>query len=509
MNQNTIVIFKNSVFLYLRMFLLLVVSLYTSRVILKYLGITDYGIYNVVAGIVSFVVFFNNTLMTATQRFINYTLGDIKGNTKGVFRASMMIHIILCLLLIICMETIGVWFLNNKIVLPPSRFNAAQWAFQTSVVIGVLSIIKSPYHAIIIAYEKMNVFAYFSIVEAILKLLIVYLLSVSDVDSLILYSILMLIVQFVVFFMYYYYCVKNFKSEICIRGKIDRYILKDIMKFIGWSSYGGFSMLGYTQGLNILLNVFFGPVQNAARGIAIQVENVIKQFRGNFQMAVNPQLVKKYAENDMAYFMKLMSFSCKFSTYIMLAMTVPLCFRVDWLLNLWLVDVPENTSVFVKILLIASLIDSPSTPFVIGIQANGNIKFHEIINGTLLLLILPLSYFALWYGFPSASIFIIYTFFMLVTFLVRIVIFSKLLKIGLRTIYHVVFEKIIIVCGVSFIVGYLTSVLFPNSLLSSILYCVFLFFIVLGISYILGLSTEEKNYAQSLASKMICKFFNK
>lgn len=509
MHNNTIAILKNSIFLYLRMFLILAVSLYTSRVILKYLGITDFGIYNVVAGIISFIVFFNNTLMSATQRFINYTLGNINGNTRTVFRASMAVHIALCVILVIVMETVGLWFLNNKIVLPANRFYAAQWVFQTSLIIGILSIIKSPYHAMIIAYERMNIFALFSIVETILKLLIVYVLSISNIDALILYSILMVIVQLIVFLLYYFYCLKNFHSEIYLRGKIDKQILKDIMKFIGWSSYGGIAMLGYTQGLNILLNIFFGPIQNAARAISTQVEGIVNQFRGNFQVAVNPQLVKSYADSNMTYFMKLMSFSCKFTTFIMLAMTVPLCFRVDWLLNLWLVDVPENTSVFLKILLIASLIDSPSVPFVIGIQANGNIKLHEIINGTLLLLILPISYFALWKGFPSASIFIIYAIFMFITFLVRIVIFSKLLNLRLNTLYNMIFKYIIVVCGLSFICGYFINELLSHSILGSLLYYILIFIVELVISYTLGLSSEEKKYAQGVTFKIINKIRNK
>lgn len=505
MSNTTTTILKNSLFLYLRMFLLLLVSLYTSRIVLKYLGVTDFGIYNVVGGIISFVVFFNNTLLSATQRFINYALGDKEGNVTVVFKTSMIMHAFLCILLIILMYTIGLWFLNNKIVLPPNRLYAAQWAFHTSVVIGVLSIIKTPFNAIIIAHERMDTFAYISIVEALLKLIVAYLLSTAANDTLILYSILMCLVQLAVFLMYYFYVIKNFQDEISYRCKINSQLLKDFLKFIGWSSYGGISMLGYTQGLNMLLNVFFGPVQNAARGIAVQVESVVNQFRGNFQIAVNPQLVKSYAEDNMTYFFKLMSFGCKFSTFIMLSMIVPLCFRLDWLLKLWLVDVPENTVIFIKILLIGSLIDSPSAPFVIGIQANGNIKWHEIINGTLLLLILPISYYVLSIGFPPFSIFIVYAFFMFVALVIRITIFSKLMKIGVTMIFNQIFKRIIIVCCLSFLLGCFFNEFIQDTIWGSLLYSILTFFIIVALSYFIGLSSNEKEYATSIILKLVNK----
>ena len=487
------------------MFVLLAISLFTSREILRCLGVSDFGIYNVVAGIVSFIVFFYNSLTSATQRFINYALGVKDGDVEGVFRASMVMHVILCISLIIGMETVGLWFLNNKIVLPPDRLNAAQWAFHTSVVIGVLSIIKSPYHAIIIAYERMNVFAYYSIIEALLKLLIVYVLAVGNIDALISYSVLMMIVQVIVNIMYYYYCERHFKIQIRLKGSINKQLLGEITKFIGWSSYGGVSMLGYTQGLNVLLNLFFGPVQNAARGIAVQVESVVKQFRSNFQVAVNPQLVQSYAEHNVPYFMKLMSFGCKFSTYIMLAMTVPLCYRVNWILNIWLVEVPANTDVYLKILLIASLIDSPSPPFVTGIQANGNIKYHEIINGTLLLLVLPFSYLALKFGLPSASVFVIYAVFMLITIIVRVVLFSNLLKIDIKSVYNLIFKQIFIVCAVSFLLGFVIDKVLPQGVAFSFIYCVLIFSLVILISYYIGLSVGEKDYANNIIKKLINK----
>jgi len=497
-------ILKNSVFLYVRMLLLLVISLYTSREILKYLGVVDYGIYDVVAGLVTFVSFFNNSLVSATQRFLNYSLG--KNNIADVFKTSFALHIGLAVVLVLLMETVGLWFLNNKVVMPQDRTLAANWAFQTSVVIGVLTILKTPYNAIIIAYERMNIFAYISILEAIFKLLIVYVLFLELIDALILYSILAMLVQFIITGLYFLYCKKQFPYQTAISFSIDNSILKEMLGFLGWSSYGGLSMLGYTQGLNVLLNVFFGPVQNAARGIAVQVEGIIRQFRGNFQVAVNPQLVKSYAENDFAYFSKLLSFGCKFSTYIMLAMIVPLCFRVDWILSLWLTKVPEHTSLFLKILLIASLIDSPSAPFVTGIQANGNIKYHEIINGTLLLMILPISYAALYLGGPAATVFIVYTIFMLLTLIVRICIFIRLLNISFSYIYNLIFRHILIVCCSSFFVGMVIHRLLPNTIFFSVIYEITVCLLVLAISYFWGLSVDEKYKAKSILKKVVNKF---
>lgn len=491
MDNNNKTIIKNSIFMYLRMILLLVISLFTSREVLRYLGIEDYGIYNVIGGVVSFVAFFNNTLQSSTQRFLNVELGTPNGDVQKVFNASFQTHLILAAILVIAMEIGGLWFVNNKINIPSDRMYAALWAFHTSIALAAFQIIRTPYNAVIIAYEKMSVYAYTSILEAIAKLVIIYILAIGLTDSLVLYSVLNLFIAIIITIIYYIYCRRNFK-ETSLSLEVDKNLLKNMGGFIGWSTYGGLSMWGYTQGLNMLINIYFGPAINAARGIAVQIESMVKQFRNNFQVAVNPQLVKSYAESDMNRFFKLFAFSAKFSTYIMLAMFIPIYFRIDWLLNLWLVEVPEYTADILRIILLACLIDSAVTPFVMGIQANGNIKIHEIICGSLLLLIIPVSYVFLEMGYSPLSVFWVYTIVMAITQLARIGIFCSLLKVSYAYVVKLIYLNISLVSISAFLIGYILDLIIQGSVIGNLSYYAIAFLTTIVCSYLFGLNRREK-----------------
>lgn len=297
---------KNTLFLYFRMLLMMGISLYTSRVVLKTLGVEDYGIYNVVGGIVAMFGFINGSMSSATQRYITFALG--KGDKKRlqtVFCTTLQIHVLIAGIIVLLGETIGLWFLYSKMQIPIDRMNAAFWVLQASIIDSAIKVISVPYNADIVAHEKMSAFAYISILEAVLKLAIVYVLVVFVFDKLILYAFLLLTVQILIRFCYSSYCNKHFE-ETKYRHIWDKALLKEMIGFAGWSMFGNLAAVLFGQGLNMLLNVFFGPVVNAARGIAVQVQIAIQQFVGNFQMALNPQITKTYATHKFESMHRLM-----------------------------------------------------------------------------------------------------------------------------------------------------------------------------------------------------------
>lgn len=308
---------KNTLLLYFRMLFMMAVSLFTSRVILNTLGVEDYGINNVVGGIVAMFGFINSSMTSATQRYITFALGKgEKERLKTVFSTSLQIHSLIALLIVLLGETIGMWFLYNKMQIPSDRMEAAFWVLQCSIVSTVVMIISVPYNAAIIAHEKMSAFAYISVLEVVLKLLIVYILVVFSVDKLILYAFLFLGIQIFIRFCYSIYCNRHFK-ETKYRHVWDKALFKEMTGFAAWSLFGNLSAVLFTQGLNMLLNVFFGPAVNAARGVAVQVQHAIQQFVGNFQMALNPQITKNYAKGEMQEMYNLMYRSARFSFYLL------------------------------------------------------------------------------------------------------------------------------------------------------------------------------------------------
>ena len=312
-SENNKRIAKNALMLYARMLLLMLIGLYTSRVILNTLGIEDYGIYNVVGGIVVMFSFLSNSLSTASSRFITYDIGigDFS-KMKKTFGNIVTIHLLLAGIILILGETIGLWFVLNKLQVPENRMTAALWVYQFSIFSFVLNIISVPYNASIIAHERMKAFAYISIMDAILKLVIIYLLIIIPYDKLITYAILFFCIQLLDRIIYGIYCVKNFE-ETKARISLDKQLFKKIFGFSIWTMNGCLAVAGYTQGLNILLNMFFGPTVNAARGIAVQVQNIVQNFCNNFLMALNPQITKSYAQNNLKYMHQLVKVSSKFS----------------------------------------------------------------------------------------------------------------------------------------------------------------------------------------------------
>ncbi|MDR2409266.1 MAG: lipopolysaccharide biosynthesis protein, partial [Bacteroidales bacterium] len=397
---------KNTLMLYIRMLITMGISLYTSRIVLNTLGIENYGIYNVVGGIVALFGFLNSVLSVSTQRFLAFRLEENNVELQKTFSAAFILHILLSLTILVIGETIGLWFLRNKINIPTGRENAAFWAFEFSLLASMLAIIQVPFNATIIVHERMNIYAYVSIVEVSLKLIIVYLLTISNYDKLISYAILIFIVAIIVFIIYLLYCKKKFlECQFMLVSDIALY--KSMWNFSGWMIFSNGAFILASQGINILLNIFFGPIVNAARGIAFQVHNALTAFVINFQVAVDPNIIKFYAADKKEIMFDLVFQNAKFAFCLMWLLAFPFLLRMEKVLNYWLINIPENTALFCRLVLIDSLIGSLDRPFAKIIHAMGKVKMPCIIGGIVYLCILPVSYFLLKVGFPAYIPFIV------------------------------------------------------------------------------------------------------
>jgi O-antigen/teichoic acid export membrane protein len=326
---------------------------------------------------------------------------------KKVFSTSLQIHAIIALLIVFLGETVGLWFLLNELVIPDGRMDAAMWVYQCSIVTAVVTIMSVPYNADIIAHEKMSAFAYISVLEILLKLAIVYLLVALPFDKLKVYAVLVLMVGLLIRYIYTRYCHKHFEESHYIHH-IDKPLLKEMSSFAGWSFWGNLAGILYSQGLNMMLNIFFGPVVNAARGIATQIQSVVTQFVTNFQMALNPQITKTYASGELDKMHSLMFRSARFSFMLLFFLSLPILLETNYILTLWLGIVPENTVIFARIIIAISLIYTIANPCVIANQATGKVKVYQTVVGGLLLLILPISYIVLKMGAPAYSVFIVH-----------------------------------------------------------------------------------------------------
>ena len=500
---------KNTLLLYFRMFFMMAVSLFTSRVILNTLGVEDYGIYNVVGGVVAMFGFINGSMTSATQRYITFALG--KGDKKRlstVFSTTIQIHAVISILIVLLGETIGLWFLNNKMVIPVDRMDAAFWVLQCSIIATVFMIMSVPFNADIVAHEKMSAFAYISVMEVVLKLVIVYILVVFSVDKLILYAFLLLGIQIFVCVIYCLYCQRHF-AECKYVHVYDKPLLKEMTGFAGWSMFGNLSGVLFNQGLNLLLNMFFGPVVNAARGVAVQVQNAIQHFVTNFQMALNPQITKTYAQNQMEEMHKLMFRSARFSFYLLFFISLPVLFETNFILTIWLKTVPEYTVTFLRIMICTSLIYTCANPMIIANQATGKVKKYQFVCGSILLMILPVSWILLRLGFPAYSVFIVHFAIESIAQIARMIMLRPLIGIGIMDYVKNIYLRIAIVV--------MASVIIPSIAYFQIDGSIFRFFFVsllcvLSVSasaYTLGLSRGERVFIRAKVATMYNRIFKR
>lgn len=451
-SSNTTRIAKNTLLLYFRMLLTMGVSLYTSRVILNALGVEDYGIYNVVGGVVAMFGILSGSLSAAISRFITFELG--KGDIdklKRIFCTSVNIQVILIAIITILMETIGIWFLNNKMVIPEERLAAANWVFQFSVVTFALNLLSVPYNAVIIAHEKMSAFAYISIVDVTLKLIVAFIIAYNPFDKLVYYGLLIMIVGLINRMMYAIYSKRHFE-EATFRMIFDNGLMKEMFGFAGWITIGTSSAILRDQGGNILINLFFGPSVNAARGVAMQVNTAISSFVTSFTTAVDPQITKSYAAGEQDYMMKLVFQSTKFSFFILLFIALPVLITTPYILGVWLVDVPAYSVNFVRLILLFTLSEGLAHFLIKSIQATGNVRNYQLIVGGLQMMNLPICYICLRLGTPPETIFVVAILVSIICEFCRFVILKKMIGLSIKAFLKDVYLK-------SFIVGVLAAII--------------------------------------------------
>ncbi|MGN0202885.1 MAG: lipopolysaccharide biosynthesis protein [Candidatus Cryptobacteroides sp.] len=436
---------KNTLLLYMRMLLMMVVSLYTSRVVLKALGVEDYGIFNVVGGLVSMFSILSSSLSSAISRFITYELGnnDIE-KLKKVFCTSVNVQIALIVLIVLLLEPLGLWFLNNKLVIPEGRLVAARWVFQFSVLTFVVNLWSIPYNALIIAHERMSAFAYISLFEAFAKLLVAFLIMRSPIDRLVCYSGLIFLVGLIQRSIYARFCRKNF-AECDYKPVFNREITREMFSFAGWNFIGSSSAILRDQGGNILINLFFGPAVNAARAAAMSVNSAVSGFVSNFMTALNPQITKSYASGERDYMFELIFQGAKFSFFILSFFAIPIIMTAPYILDLWLEVVPEHTVEFVPLVLVFTLSESLAHPLVTAMLATGNIRNYQLIVGGCQLLNLPLSYLFLKLGYPPECVFVVAILLSVLCEMVRLLMLKNMIGLPVASFLKNVYFKSILV----------------------------------------------------------------
>ena len=452
------------------MLLIMAVSLYTSRVVLQALGVEDYGIYNVVGGIVVLFTFINNAMVTSTQRFLNFELG--KNDTvqaRKIFSISLNIHILIALFVLLLSETVGLWLLNTTIQYPESKEVAVQITYQLSILTTCVNIVRTPYNAAIIAHEKMSFYAYFSIIEAVLRLAIVFILIDIDNHRLIMYGLLLCIVTMIINVCYYVYCKRTF--EIChYKNYQEKSLYVQLLNFSSWSLFGGVANMGASQGLNILLNIFFGVTVNAAMGIANQVNAAVSSFVSSFQTAFNPQIVKSYAAGDMGYFIRLILTTSKYSYLLLFVIALPIYICCPEVLSIWLTEVPDYAVPFCRLMLIFSLLDALQGPLWFSVQATGKIKTYQILMSFMILSNVPIAYICLKLGYSPNSVLAIRCMVNFATLFVRLWYLRRLYSFPVIEFVKEVIFRILPITLIAYLISYITIVETTASIKVSIVF---------------------------------------
>lgn len=504
---------RNTLLLYVRMFLTMAVGLYTSRVVLQTLGASDYGIYNVVGGFVMMLAYMNSVFVSASQRYLSFFIGKgDSGQLHRVFCTSMSVHCILGLIIFLLAETFGLWFVNNYLAIDPARMEAANWVFQCSILVLVINIIAIPYNSSIVAHEHMNVFAYISIIDVVMKLAIVYMLIMAPWDKLITYSILMVLVTLLVSMVYVIYCRRHF-SECHYSPIIDRERIKEMSSYAGWTAVGTLGFTFKDQALNIILNLFFGTTVNAARGIAVQANGIVNQFATNFFMAVSPQIIKQYASGDIEESRRLVYSSAKFAFFLMGVVIIPLLLNLRYLLLLWLGDVPEFTYEFLSVILVGSLIATLASSTTTALQATGDIRNFQIAISILFLIELPLAYLLLRMGYSPYIAVLPSVATQFLGIVLRFLILSRQIE-GYNPGYFLtrIVLRSIAVISVSFaICAPLHARIARDTFLSLVLTSALYATVTAALVYAAGLTPSERGVVNGYARKLLAKpsFFNK
>ena len=483
---------KNTLFLYFRMAIMMAVSLFTSRILLQKLGVEDYGTYNIVGGIIVMFSFIQAPISSATQRFINFALGKDKlEDVQKTFSVSLFLYLLFCVIVVILGETIGLWFLNFHMNFPEGRMFAVNVIYQITILTFCLGLVRTPYYASVIAYERMDFFAYWSIFMAFLKLLIVYVIVVCPWDRLITYVSLFACVTLIEFFSLVLFCNMNFKTTKFVVSR-DRQLLKEMTSFSGWSMFGGVANTASQYGLNILINIFFGVTLNAAIGIANQVSTNLYQLISNFQTAFNPQIVRLYAQGKRGEFLLLIERASKFSYYLFLVVSVPFIVFINPILEFWLVTPPPYTGNFCRLILIFNLMMAASNPMWMSVQATGNIKKYQILMSSLLILNFPLAYVFLKLGTFAYTIWIIRILVEVVVYVVRLYYLRGVIGIDANRFLCKITGMMTLLLVLNVAVTYWIKQIYDGSLISLLALMLLSAVITSVSSFLLGFSRDEQ-----------------
>lgn len=484
---------KNTIALYIRTLATMGIGLYTSRIVLNVLGIDNFGIYNVVGGVVAMFSIISASLSQSISRYLTFELG--KDNTerlRAIFSTSVNIQIIMSFIILIFAEIIGTWFLNNKLNIAPDRLYAANWVLQFSILSFIITLISVPYNAAIIAHERMKAFAYVGIIEASLKLIIVIALYFSPIDLLITYAFMLFLVSCVIRLIYGKYCKKNFE-ECGYKFMIDKKLFFSMSKFAGWNFISSTMYILNTQGVNIISNMFFGVAVNAARGVAIQVDSITKTFVNNFTTAVKPQIIKSYSSGELDYNTKLICKSTKFSYFLMMFFAVPLILETETILHLWLKTYPDYAPDFIRLTMILTLIGLLSDLLYTNIMAIGKLKKYMVAETCISSLIFIASYILFYLGFSPIVPYVIFIIVYAILIAVRLLFLNKVQSFSLSYYMKETLYPVLSVSLTSIIIPVIVKILLPTSVINTlliILSCI----VSISISiYYIGIKTEERN----------------
>lgn len=514
--ENNRRIAKNTLMLYVRMLLTMAISLYTSRVVLATLGVDDFGLYNVVGGVVAMFAFINNAMATSTQRYLSF---EIAANNpvalQRTFNATLVLHIGIALAVIVLAETLGLWYLNEKMIIAPDRMEAAHWVYQFAVASFAVTIVQVPYTAAIFAHERMNLFAYISLLDVVLKLLIVFLLTQERFDALKLYALLMFVVTLLVALVYRHYVKRNYQEshfkhtfkrsdkESRFKWALDIPLYKTLINYSGWNLFGSMAGVFMGQGINLLLNLFFGTAINAARGVAFQVNNAVNGFVLNIQAAMNPQIVKSYAVDDKGYMHQLIIRSSKYSFFLLFFLEWPLLLETDLVLQVWLKEVPPYAVLFTQLVLVNTLIDCVSGSLMTATQATGRIKTYQVVVGSLLMANLPIAYLLLKAGYPPQSAFYVGICISLIAFFFRLSFVSPMIQLRKRTYLLQVMGRLIPLVVITSIPTLLLRYYLPDGWLRFLLIGLSSVLLAVTAIYVTGLTKQEKQFLHTQLNKFI------
>ncbi len=467
---------KNTLMLYVRMLVLMLVGLYTSRVVLEALGENDFGIYNVVGGVVAMFTIISGALNSAVQRFITFEMGKgAEAQLDKVYSTAVTIQFILAIIVLVLAEPAGLWFIENKMTIDPARIPAAKWVLQFSLLAFVMNLMSVPQMASITAHEKMSAYAFIGLLDAFMRLVVAFMIMKSHADRLVYYSALMAGVIMIIRLSYGIYCRLNF-PECRYRPVFDRPLIKEMFSFAGWNFIGVTSGVLRDHGGNILVNLFSGPAMNAARGVAVQLNGAVQGFVTNFMTAVNPQITKSYAAGDNEYLFPLLRKASKMSFYLLFVIALPILFNTDYLLGIWLKDVPEHAASFVRLFLIFALSESISNPLITAMLATGKIRNYQLAVGGLQLLNVPVSYICLKAGAEPQITVVVAIVLSQICFFVRLFMLRGMIGLKAGEYLYRVYLNVLAVSMISLLVPGVACRCLPDDFYGfclSVLLCIF------------------------------------